>query len=203
MAVLDKIVGKRNDRVADARQRETIQNELQRTKEQARNSFLRALMADKDTVGTAELKFFAGKKFRMIIAHVYITAMQYAESRETFDHILSKVQTMLNEVLRPHCTELVTTLWKNEVVCLLNGNSLEKVPCDEILANVHKELTNIQLIYPGAKVVFGVGRTLDEDCSLRQRRSMILRQPVKSLKNYCLCFLFSEKLRFRVPQRMA
>lgn len=161
VAVLDKIVGKRNDIEADEKQKETIQSELQKTKEQARNNLLRALIVNNENSVGIESQFFAGQHFQIVIARVYITAMQQAESKETFDYILSKVQTLLSDTLKLHCTEMVNTIWKNEVVCLLNGDALDRISYDELLNCIRTELSSIQLIYPGAKVVFGLGRQLD------------------------------------------
>lgn len=159
-AVLDRIVGKRNVQEADARQKETIQRELLQTREQAGNNFLQALIANRGEGMQMENRIFTGGCFRILTARVYTTAMQYEESKEAFLHILSKVQALLGERLKSGCRELVSTVWKNELVCLLNGDDLETVEYEQVFTQMQTELSGIQMICPGAKVLFGIGKPL-------------------------------------------
>lgn len=159
-AVLDRIVGKRIVQEADARQKETMEKELLRTREQAGNNFLQALIANRGEWMRTENRIFAGRCFRILTAGVYTAAMQYEESKEAFFHILSKIQTLLGEYLKPGCLEMMSTIWKNEVVCLLNGDDLEAAEYDRALTRIQTELSGIQMICPGAKVIFGVGEPL-------------------------------------------
>lgn len=166
-AVLNKILNKHNVTVNKQEEREELICGLQDMKEKIKNNFLSELM-DNHNLSVLELESgelqkryecsFSSEYFTHIILHLF--TRNVTENNEEYGFILPKLQKNLKTKLEGCGSEIMSILHNEEIICLVNTVGCEKDELIHCLYKLKMDVSNIRAIFPGFKVIIGVGKTV-------------------------------------------
>lgn len=161
-AVLNKILGKYKETANSLEERENLLNHLELTREKVKNSFLSELidnhrqsillMSREEMFEEFECRL-SEKYFTHIVVHLFTNAVM--ENNKEYGFMLPKIQKVLKEKLEMYCSEWMSIIHNEEVICLLNTAENKR---EEIIRQLYKVKI---VIFSGFKVVIGVGQTVD------------------------------------------
>ncbi len=167
-AVLHKILSKYSATANALEEKENLQNRLQRTQQKIKNSFLSELV---DNHRQAILKLdreeiyrefecrFPGEYFTHVVVHLFINAV--AGDDEDYGFLLPKIQKMMKERMEKYCSEWMSIIHNEEVVCLFNSVENKREDFIRQLYRLKVDISNIKALFPRYKVAIGVGRTVE------------------------------------------
>ena len=167
-AVLHKILGKYSETANALEEKEDLQNRLQRTQQKIKNSFLSELV---DNHRQAILKLdreeiyqefecrFPGEYFTHVVVHLFLNTV--VENEEDYGFLLPKIQKMIKERMEKYCSEWMSIIHDEEVVCLFNSVEDKREDFIRQLYRLKVDISNIKALFPRYKVAIGVGRTVE------------------------------------------
>lgn len=167
-AVLNKILSKYSATANALEEKENLQNRLQRTQQKVKNSFLSELV---DNHRQAILKLdqeeiyrefecrFPGEYFTHVVVHLFINTV--VDDEEDYSFLLPKIQKMMKERMEKYCSEWMSIIHNEEVVCLFNSIENKREDFIRQLYRLKVDISNIKALFPSHKVAIGVGRTVE------------------------------------------
>lgn len=167
-AVLNKILSKYSATANALEEKENLQNRLQRTQQKVKNSFLSELV---DNHRQAILKLdqeeiyrefecrFPGEYFTHVVVHLFINTV--VDDDEDYSFLLPKIQKMMKERMEKYCSEWMSIIHNEEVVCLFNSVENKREDFIRQLYRLKVDISNIKALFPSHKVAIGVGRTVE------------------------------------------
>lgn len=167
-AVLNKILSKYSATANALEEKENLQNRLQRTQQKVKNSFLSELV---DNHRQAILKLdqeeiyrefecrFPGEYFTHVVVHLFINTV--VDDEEDYSFLLPKIQKMMKERMEKYCSEWMSIIHNEEVVCLFNSVENKREDFIRQLYRLKVDISNIKALFPSHKVAIGVGRTVE------------------------------------------
>ena len=168
-AVLHKILEKHNATANALEEKENLRNHLQMTQQKVKNSFLSELvdnyrqsmlmMDGEDIYREFECRF-SGKYFTHVVVHLFTNTVM--EDNEEYGFLLPKIQKMMRERLEKYCSEWMSIVHDEEVICLFNSAEDRREEFIGQLYRLKVDISNIKALFPGSRVVISVGRTVDQ-----------------------------------------
>lgn len=167
-AVLHKILGKYNATANALEEKENLRNHLQMTQQKVKNSFLSELVDDhrqsilqmdeEEIYREFECRF-PGRYFTHVVVHLFTNTVM--EDNEEYSFMLPKIQKMMKERTEKHCSEWMSILHDEEVVCLFNAEENKRDDLIRQLYRLKLDISNIKALFPRFKVAIGVGKTVE------------------------------------------
>lgn len=168
-AVLHKILDKHNATANALEEKENLRDHLQKTQQKVKNRFLSELVDDgRQSILTMNEEDiyrefgcrFPGGFFTHVIVHLFTNTVM--ENNEEYGFLLPKIQKMMKDRLEKYCSEWLSIIQNEEVVCLFNSAEDKREELISQLCRLKVDISNIKAMFPRFRVVIGVGRTVDK-----------------------------------------
>lgn len=167
-AVLHKILSKYNATANALEEKENLRNHLQMTQQKVKNSFLSELVddhrqsilqMDEEEIYREFECSFPGRYFTHVVVHLFTNTVM--EDNEEYSFMLPKIQKMMKERTEKYCSEWMSILHDEEVVCLFNAEENKREDLIRQLYRLKLDISNIKALFPRFKVAIGVGKTVE------------------------------------------
>lgn len=146
--------------------------ELKKSRDRARNNLLTDIIVKKSTLPFSlspeqfEAEYgclFTGSYMECLVAHIFTGIPDDTfSSEEEYRFILPKILQAIETRLTPLCEEVVSTIWKDELICLINHNAKDKLPIYEELEKLKINVLNYRNIYPDLRIAIGMSKPVTQ-----------------------------------------
>ena len=166
--VLEKIQNKNNIERQTHEEKNELISALSQSKKLVKGRFLTDVLVSHDlslldmTPEDLSEKYgllFSAPYMECIVTHIYTNEFDDTpQSKELCAFILPKIFKLQEECLSERCTDTVSIIVHNEVICLINFYVEDQQAIHEALINLSNSLVNYRSIYPNLQIATGVSR---------------------------------------------
>lgn len=165
---LAKIIEKHNlVQIDDTRQKE-LKKIVYSSKEKAKKNFLAEILFnpasfshgfDFELINKEYYSHFQDGFFVIAIIRPFLELGEDNEEMKAL--LLTKIQSLVNEKLESICLELITIIWEEQIVCLINTDDPKLSSIKKQFNKIKIDIANLKDIFQKANVVIGIGEVTD------------------------------------------
>ena len=161
---LTKIIEKHTSIQSDNSEKKELKTLLRSSGEKAKKNFLAEILfnpggspCDNDTatINKEYYSHFQDGFFTIAIIRPFIDPGD--ENAEMMSLLLTKIQGMVNEKLESICMELITIIWEEQIICLINTKDATLSSVKKQLNKMKIDIANLKDIFQKVNVIVGFG----------------------------------------------
>ena len=161
---LDKIIEKITLKESDNTQQQELRTLLKSSEKKAKKSFLIEILSnsskssddyDISKVNHEYYTNFRDGSFTAIVISPFLKPGD--ESEEMTSLLPTKILSMLNEKLEPMCHELISVIWKEQIICLINADIEALTSVKTQLNKMKVDIAHLKNFFQEVKVIIGIG----------------------------------------------
>lgn len=165
---LAKIIEKHSLIQSDNTEKKELKSLLRSSGEKAKKNFLSELLfnpvvlPDKYNLKTINREYYSNFQngfFTVVIIRPFLEPGE--ENDEMMSLLLTKIQSMVNEQLEPICMELITVIWNEQIVCLINTDDNKLTAIKKQFLKMKIDIANLKDIFQKVQVIIGFGEVTD------------------------------------------
>lgn len=165
---LVKIIEKHASVQTDHTEKTELKTMLRFSGEKAKKNFLAEVLFhpvgitdnyDINLVNKEYYSHFQNGFFTIAIIRPFLD--QGEENEEMMSLLLTKIQGMVKETLEPKCIELITIIWQEQIVCLINTEDPKLASIKKQLNKMKIDIANLKDIFQKVNVIVGFGEVTD------------------------------------------
>lgn len=169
ISTLTKIIEKQNMKLTDSSEKYELKMMLQTSEEKVKKNLLAEVLMNPENKITDLSMEALNKEFCCHFEEGYYTVLIIKpffgadeKNKEILALLLTKILCMAKEKLEVCCKEVITIIWEDQVVCLINTEDFTLSSVKKQLNKMKLEITNLQDIFHNVRVVIGIGKVIDK-----------------------------------------
>lgn len=169
-STLSKIIEKHQEILDVASEKEKLQTLFHSAEEKVRKNLVNEMLMNPDRTEASFQRETINQEFHCHFVEGYYTVLKihpFLSTEEVIDEapftlLLSKIEQIVKEKLEPCCEELVTSIYENTVICILNTQSSSMSEIKKQLNRMKNDIMNLKDIFRKINVVMGLGGVAEE-----------------------------------------
>lgn len=195
---LNKIIEKNNVVLSVNSDKEKLQTLVHTAQEKAKKNLLAEMLVNPEKIGSTLEMEAINKGYHCHFANGYFAVIKIQPhlAEELMDDsgfmlLLSKIQQITEEKLKPYCIEFITYIHDYHILCIINSSDPELTEIKKQLNRMRNDISKLKEIFKEVKVIIGLSEVV-KDMSLlfsciRQADLSVLNrvaEPGKSIIEY-------------------
>lgn len=165
---LGKIVEKQELKVSDHSEKIELKMLLQTSEEKVKKNLLAEVLMNPDgkiiTQSLEDLNkeyccHFENGYYTMLIIKPFLEVEE--KNIEILSLLLTKILCMVKEKLEVCCKEVITIIWENQVLCLINIDDRSLATVKKQLNKAKIDILNLKDIFHNVNIIIGIGSVMD------------------------------------------
>lgn len=165
---LSKIVEKHTQVQSNNTEKTQLKTMLRSSGEKAKKNFLAEILFnpvgfsddyDIDSINKEYYSHFQNGFFTTAVIRPFLEPDE--ENEEMMSLLLTKIQGMVKDKLEPICIELITIIWEEQIVCLINTDDPKLSSIKKQLSKMKIDIANLKDIFQRVNVIIGIGEVTD------------------------------------------
>lgn len=166
---LTKIIEKHNIIQLDNTEKKELETMLRTSGEKAKKNFLAELLFHYDgslaeydiaLINKEYYSHFMNGFFTIAIIRPFLEPGE--DNNEMMSLLLTKLQGMVKEKLEARCIELISIIWEEQIVCLINSEDPEFTEVKKQLNRMKVDIANLKDIFQKVNVIVGFGEVYNQ-----------------------------------------
>lgn len=161
---LNKIIEKHTSILSNNVTKKEMETMIRTSGEKAKKNFLTELLFrpvdlsveyDIEIINKEYYSHFKDGFFTIAIISPFLEPEE--ENHEMMSLLLTKIQSMVKDQLEPKCFELITMIWEEQIICLINTDELDLYSIKKQLLKMKLDIANLKDIFQKVNVIIGFG----------------------------------------------
>lgn len=166
---LNKIIEKHTSIESDNTEKKELKTMLLSSGEKAKKNFLAEILFNPavfsenyniESINKEYYSHFQHGFFTIAIIRPFLEPGD--DNEEMMSLLLTKIQGMVKEKLEPLCYELITIIWEEQIVCLINTDNSELTSIKRQLNKMKIDIANLKVIFQKVNVIIGFGQLTNQ-----------------------------------------
>ena len=169
---------------------------LRSSEEKAKKNFLSEILSnpivepdnyDLNLINQEYYSNFRNGFFTIAIINTFLEPGE--ENDEMMSLLLTKIQGMVKEKLEPKCIDLITVIWNEQIVCLINTDDRKLDSIKKQFLKMKIDIANLKDIFQKVRVIIGFGEitdSLNEIYSNIKKAQIAIQNRFSQADNYIL-----------------
>lgn len=165
---LAKIIEKNSQVKSDFNEKKELKTMLRSSVEKAKKNLLTEILFnplgtivnnDIDSINKEYYSNFKTGFFTIAVIRPFLETGE--ENEEMISLLLTKIQSMVKQKLEPICIELITVIWQEQIICLINTDDPKLKTIIKQLNKMKIDIANLKDIFQKANIIIGFGEVTD------------------------------------------
>lgn len=166
---LTKILEKHNLRISDSSEKDELKMKLQTSEEKVKKNLLAELLMNPEGKMLEHDLTELNREFCCHFQDGYYTVLimkpflvTEGKNKEILALLLTKILCLAKEKLEVCCKEVITIIWEDQVVCLINTDDFTLTAVKKQLNKLRIDITNLKDIFQNVRVIIGMGKVINQ-----------------------------------------